>query len=104
MRVRSDNRWDNLKDISQGQNNSKKGLGSTNTSGIVGVYYDRTHEVWKASLRIEGKRFHMGTFKEKDDAVKALEEFRQKVGVHSRKPHISKDLVDRTITGLSFNS
>ena len=65
----TDNRWDNLSDITGFQNNRNKRKPSDNTSGVVGVYWDKHYNKWLASLNCDGKRFNLGRYTEWFDAV-----------------------------------
>lgn len=44
---------------------------STNTSGYRGVYYVGKTDRWRAQIIFKHKRYYLGTFKEKKDAIKA---------------------------------
>lgn len=46
-----------------------------NTSGTVGVNYDNHIGYWRARVQIGGKRVSLGTFKTRDDAVRARAKF-----------------------------
>lgn len=45
--------------------------GAPNTSGHTGVYYDRQHQKWQAYINFRSKRYYLGVFKDKDDAIRA---------------------------------
>ena len=78
------NRVDNLEWVTFSQNLKhahKTGLRSkvhsknkNNTSGKVGVLFDKHKDRWIARLHKNGKSLHLGTFKNKEDAIKAREE------------------------------
>ena len=42
-----------------------------NTSGVTGVSFDNTKQRWLASIRVDGKRIHLGFHEDKDEAIKA---------------------------------
>ena len=46
-------------------------LASNNTSGYTGVYFHKRSGRWVASIRFKGKYYHLGSFDNKNDAVKA---------------------------------
>lgn len=48
-----------------------RGLQSNNTSGYRGVTWDKSKQKWKAQLVFRGKRYNLGRFDKKEDAVKA---------------------------------
>jgi len=81
-RIRNDNRWCNLRLINKEGNakNSKKR--TDNTSKICGVnLYKRTGR-WTAYINHNKKRIHLGTFKTKDEAIKARKEAEIKYNYH----------------------
>lgn len=45
--------------------------GAANTSGYRGVYYESRYDRWRAEIRFKRKRYYLGTYKCKEDAVKA---------------------------------
>lgn len=45
--------------------------GAANTSGHRGVYYESKFDRWRAEIRFQRKRYYLGTYKNKDDAIKA---------------------------------
>lgn len=58
---RTNNLLSNLEIVSQRKNSNKKHLKSS--SKYTGVCWDKTNKYWKASIRIDGKIKHLGTFK-----------------------------------------
>ena len=68
-RIRSDNRWINLREVTNQCNLRNTGHFCTNTSGIKGVCYDRKYDKWKAYVYIFDERFHLGQVKDLDEAV-----------------------------------
>lgn len=68
---RADNRKQNLRLCSRSENTRNRGLYSTNTSGIAGVFYDKQRDKWVASITYNNKKMLLGRFTDKDDAVKA---------------------------------
>ena len=45
-----------------------------NTSGHTGVYLDKRSGKWQAYINYKKKRYHLGFFKEKEDAIRARKE------------------------------
>lgn len=74
-RNKLDNRRSNLRFCSKSVNalNSKNNR-KNNTSGFIGVSYDRSRRKWSASITINYKKIHLGRFHYKKDAVKARRE------------------------------
>jgi hypothetical protein len=70
---RSDNRWENLRDVSSlinGRNMTKK---RTNISGHTGVFWHKDNKRWCAQITTNGKAKHLGVFDKIEDAIKARE-------------------------------
>ena len=66
-----DNRLDNLRHCTVQQNSMNRSIQCNNTSGVTGVYWSKTYNKWIATIKINGKRKHLGYFKEKEDAIEA---------------------------------
>lgn len=79
---RDDNRWSNLRLVTQGQNCRNARLNINNKSGVSGVRWNRQNRRWVAKIRFRGKRYHLGSFKRKEDAVAARKDAEQKYGFH----------------------
>ena len=65
-----DNRRINLRPCTYSQNNMNIGIRIDNTSGIIGVYWFSRDKKWKAQINIDGKTKNLGTFIDKEDAIK----------------------------------
>jgi hypothetical protein len=68
-RIKTDNRWKNLREISRQCNSRNSGNYITNTSGIKGVYWDTNHDKWIAQLWLNNKLKRLGGYKNFDNAV-----------------------------------
>lgn len=66
-RNRLNNRWDNLREATNGQNRWNTSLAKNNTSGVKGVCWDAKRQVWNASIN----KTRIGRFKSKDAAIAA---------------------------------
>lgn len=60
---RADNRFENLRDVSRGENLKNQGVRSDNVSGIVGVRLYRATGKWIAAINVDGISKHLGYFK-----------------------------------------
>ena len=69
-----DNRKCNLRICTMQQNNFNKKEQTNNTSGRVGVTWDKQTNKWRAQIQVDGKSIKLGRFKNKEDAIKAREE------------------------------
>lgn len=66
---RHDNRKSNLRIATESQNCINKNIQSNNTSGCTGVSFDKGKQRWRAEIWFQGKRIHLGWFKDFEDAV-----------------------------------
>lgn len=77
-RNRLDNRRENLRLCTRSENQYNIGLRKDNRSGARGVYYHIRDKRWIAKTKVQGERIHIGSFKTKEDAVIAYNEFVKK--------------------------
>jgi hypothetical protein len=70
-RNKLDNRRKNLRPCNYNQNDMNKGLRRDNTSGVIGVYWFDRNKKWKAQINIDGKTKNLGTYINKDEAIKS---------------------------------
>jgi hypothetical protein len=63
------NRRNNLREVSDGENKKNKPIYSTNTSGAVGVFWNKPAQKWQAQIQINGKHISGGYFTNKEDAI-----------------------------------
>lgn len=66
-----DNRKENLRICTYQQNIFNSGKGTKNTSGVTGVGWRKDTKKWRAYIIVDAVQKTLGSFKEKDDAVKA---------------------------------
>lgn len=69
-----DNRRSNLRVCTFSENQANSGLRRDNTSGHRGVSWVKAKKRWRALIRINGKKKHLGYFLEKTQAVAAYRE------------------------------
>jgi len=69
--IRSDNRWDNLREATGAQNSRNRRKPVTNTSGFKGVSWNKITCQWQAVIHIDGKRVILGQFNSPEDAHQA---------------------------------
>lgn len=72
-RVRSDDRWANLREATVSDNNANRKKQSNNTSGYRGVSWDH----WQGKWDVRVNRTHIGWFDSLDDAVIARDQHAQ---------------------------
>jgi|TARA_R110002020_G_scaffold425568_1_gene635007 hypothetical protein len=72
---RSNNRIKDLRLASNAQNCiNRVNLNRNNTSGAIGLYWDKNAKKWRVQIMVNGKRKHLGYFINKEDAIKARKE------------------------------
>lgn len=72
--IKTDNRAINLRYATHSENGMNKSKTSKNTSGIVGVVFDKSRNKWVSRININGKEKHLGRFENIEDAAKARTE------------------------------
>lgn len=65
----SDNRWENLRDVSRVENMRNCKIFRNNSSGVCGVSWVKSRSKWHATIMLHGKTKHIGYF---DDISKAF--------------------------------
>jgi len=65
---KTDNRFANLRVVSDSVNCRNRSLRSDNKSGFNGVYWNKQARKWQAQIRGEKKRIHLGYFATPEDA------------------------------------
>jgi len=66
-RIKSDNSWNNLRDVSQSQNMQNTGIRKDNTSGVKGVGF--SNGKWNARIKHLNKNIYLGRFSSFEEAV-----------------------------------
>jgi len=80
--VRNDNRPENLRTATHGENMRNVRPGKRNKSGAIGVCYDGQSKRWAAYIYIERKKKHLGYFDSLDEARAAREQANREHGYH----------------------
>ena len=70
-RIRDDNRWDNLRNVSIKENNQNRGIRSDNRCGHTGISFHKVSKKWAARISLDGKEKHLGLFPSIDEAILA---------------------------------
>lgn len=52
---------------------------SHNTSGVTGVVWDKSRQKWKAEIIFKNKKYYLGRYENKQDAIKARKEAEEKM-------------------------
>lgn len=80
--IRDDNRIVNLRAVSSIENSRNQTKPINNNSGVVGVNWNKKEETWKASLQVNGKRIHLGSYRNKGAARASRELAAYMYGYH----------------------
>ena len=67
-RVRSDDRWCNLREATHSQNAVNGSVRRNNTSGVPGVTWDADRSLWRAQARLGGVKKNLGRYADKSEA------------------------------------
>ena len=73
------NTRDNLRVVTNRQNNMNRGILRNNTSGFSGVSFYKNLGKWRAKIKINGKCTHLGYFANKQDAIAARKQATESV-------------------------
>lgn len=76
---KANNRPSNLRLATRAENVRNVGKLSNNTSGFKNVSFDKTKNLWRAGVTVNGKRVYLGRFKKKEDAYNAFCERAEKL-------------------------
>ena len=69
------NRRSNLRTATAKQNQQNRGVQKNNKTGIRGVNYCAVKKKWQASVGVD-RKIHLGFYESKDEAKKAVENYR----------------------------
>lgn len=74
----TDNRKNNLRVVTVSQNQMNRRKTNRNTSGIVGVCWNKEYNKWISKITVGSQKIHLGSFDNFDDAVKARKDAEEK--------------------------
>ena len=80
--VTNDNRWTNLRSVSDRENSRNRAISTLNTSGVTGVHWHKVNKKWTARIKIKGRWLYIGGFHDFDEAVNARKSAERKYGFH----------------------
>lgn len=82
--VRNDNRICNLREASNAENCQNADIRSDNTSGYIGVYWNKRTSKWVANIRVDYKLKRLGLFDTPEEAYAAY--LKAKEALHEFQP------------------
>ena len=68
---RGNNKWNNLRAVEHKGNCLNKSLNSNNSSGYIGVSFDKKRNKWASYIMVDYKKINLGAFFNKSDAIDA---------------------------------
>jgi hypothetical protein len=77
-RNKLNNHISNLRYATDSENGMNKSRQSNNTSGIVGVYFCKDRNKWRAVIKKDGNPIHLGYFETKEEAIEARSKAEEK--------------------------
>ncbi|WP_341266210.1 HNH endonuclease [Morganella morganii] len=77
-----DNRIENLRLVSFAQNARNRKLPTNNTSGVIGVSWNKFRGKWRVQINANGKKKHVGLFDDLNDAILARKKANDEHGYH----------------------
>ena len=77
--MRDDNRILNLRPVDGAENSVNKARQKNNTSGFVGVSFERQRGLWRARVNFRRMMYDVGFFSTAEEAAAAREEFARKI-------------------------
>ena len=87
--IRDDNRWCNLRDVTNMENQQNRTLQSNNTSGVDGVNWHSKQRMWNTRITVNGKRIHIGCFNTSEEAIRAKKHAEKLYGFHANHGKLS---------------
>lgn len=79
---RSDNRWCNLRLVAGKINQRNMKRRADNTSGHIGVYWNKNAGKWQAFINVNSGSKYLGVYKSIDDAIAARKSAEKRFGFH----------------------
>jgi hypothetical protein len=82
--IKTDNRINNLREVTTQTNNMNRKIAKNNTSGVVGVYFNKKSNIWCAQMKFDGVTYHLGSSNNFDEAVKMRKAEQDRLGFSKR--------------------
>lgn len=73
------NRYDNLRVATRQQNSFNRGTPNHNSSGLKGVSFHQGSGKWEGYVHLNGKKYYLGLFEDKETCEKAVTEKRKEL-------------------------
>jgi len=69
--IRTNNKWENLREVNNQENTKNTSLSANSTSGINGVSYMKSRGKYRATIMVNRKQIHLGLFDTIEEAKAA---------------------------------
>jgi hypothetical protein len=79
---RLNNKIENLRVVTNNENQKNTNISTKNKSGITGVHFNKQKNKWKAEICVDRKNIYLGIFSDFLEAVKVRKEAEKKYGFH----------------------
>ena len=76
--IKTDNRIENLREVTKQQNQWNTSVRSVSKSGVKNVHWNKKDQRWRVQFRVDGKPKYFGEYKDIDYAVFVAEAMRYK--------------------------
>lgn len=80
--IKHDNRITNLRDVTNQENSRNSKKPKNNTSGCVGVCWNKSSSKWLARIANGMNAVHLGSFEDINEAIAARKAAEKKIGFH----------------------
>lgn len=77
-----DNRFENLREVSNAENSKNRAREVRNKSGVAGVRFRKHVGKWECSIGVDGRAIHGGRFATLEEAVAERKELEKTYGFH----------------------
>jgi len=74
----TNNRWSNLREVDNIQNQKNKRKYANNKSGTAGVRWHTRDKIWISEITVNKKKIHLGCFKKLEEAISKRQEAKRK--------------------------
>ena len=80
--IKTDNRWENLREVTNTENSMNNGLSKNSTTKINGVSFHKLTGKYRVYITVNRKQIHLGMFNNLVDAIQARKQADIKYGFH----------------------
>ena len=92
--VTHDDRFANLREVSQTTNMRNQTRYTNNKTGVVGVSWHKCTKKWRSEITVNSRHIHLGIFADFDEAVKVRQQAEREYGFHKnhglKKPRVKR--------------